>query len=72
MTLFDYTELISTYLYAFAAGPYHKFEDESKVNSKVPMNIYCVASNILNMSAYSTFIFDVTKKSMTQYENFFG
>ena len=71
MTLFDYTEPISTYIYAFAAGPYEKIPYDGE-DAKVPMNLYCVASNILNMNAYSNFIFDITKKSMTFYENFFG
>lgn len=71
MTLFDYTELISTYVFAFAAGPY-LWIDADQAPGEVPMRALCISSSILMLDSYSSFIFDVTKKAMKFYESFFG
>lgn len=71
MTLFDYTPLISTYVFAMAAGPY-VFIEADQGEGEVPMRAICATSSNFMLEAYSSFIFDVTKKSIKFYENFFG
>jgi len=71
MTMFDYTELLPTYVYSFAVGPY-LFLSSSYDNGRIPMKLYCIASVTLMLGSYSDFIFDVTKKAMAFFEDFFG
>ena len=71
MTMFDYTELLPTYVFAFAVGPY-LFLDGSYDNGRIPMRLYVISSVNFMLSAYQDFIFDVTKKAMAFFEDFFG
>jgi aminopeptidase N len=71
MTLFDYTEPLSTYLYVFASGPYGRIDAPAGVGT-VPMSLYCAHSSYAMMDAYSTFIFDVVSQAMTFFEIFFN
>jgi len=63
MTLFDYTQLLSTYVYAVSVGPFTWLPaDEGKAS--VPMRMYCVPESALMLGEYSDFIVDVTTKAM--------
>ena len=71
MTLFDYSESISTYLYVFAAGPY-AWIDSPEGSGSVPMRLYSAKESIMLLDAYSSFIFDVVQKAMAFFESFFA
>ena len=71
MTLFDFTEQLPTYIYSFAVGPYLFLSDDSGT-STVPLKLYCIPSVTFLLGEYSSFIFEITKKAMAFFENFFG
>jgi aminopeptidase N len=69
MTFFGITPLLPTYIFSFAAGPFQAIPSSS---GTVPMSLYCVKSSLSTLKQYSTFIFDITQKTMAYYESFFG
>ena len=71
MTLFDYTQYLSTYVYAVCVGEFAWLPaDESK--AKVPMRMYCVPESGMMLGAYADFIVDVVTKAMAYFEELFG
>ncbi|CAK86275.1 unnamed protein product (macronuclear) [Paramecium tetraurelia] len=69
--VFGETMTLPTYLFALVAGEYWsiKFQGEE---GDTPQTIYCRESLKEHMMGLKDFIFEVTKKSMKFYENFFG
>lgn len=69
MTLFDFGEQLPTYIFCFTAGNYERIDSSS---GSVPMSIYTAPSMYKQLKFYSNFIFDVTQKTMTFFEELFG
>jgi len=52
VTLFDYSKVISTYLFVFAAGPY-VFKDSPEGSGTVPMRLYSAKASQGLLNKYS-------------------
>ncbi|KAL4479608.1 hypothetical protein ABPG72_004204 [Tetrahymena utriculariae] len=74
---FNPTAYISTYLYAFIAGPYYQidfdFEDNNMnhLNCDIPMSLYCTQTRKQSLQKQKDFIFDVTCNGINFFEKFF-
>ncbi|CAD8060911.1 unnamed protein product [Paramecium primaurelia] len=69
--VFGETKILPTYLFALVAGEYWSIKYQGEVGD-VPQTIYCRESLKEHMMNLKDFIFEVTKKSMKFYEDFFG
>jgi len=69
LTRFGTTERLPTYILGFAAGPFIQITNSDGV---IPMSIYALKSSQPTFDYYQSFIFEITRKSMTFYETFFG
>jgi aminopeptidase N len=68
---FDTTPLLSTYITAIVAGPYHVARSEYVGKDKtVPMGLYCRASLAAHMDADE--LFDITRRGFAFFEEIFG
>ena len=68
---FRQTSYLPTYLFGLMAGNYAEFK--TKISHRdVSLNIYCRDSLKEHMSNLKDFVWEVTKKSMQFYEEFFG
>ena len=67
---FTTTPVISTYITALVAGPYHKVEDVYKGEKEVPLGIYCRKSLAKHLDADEIFL--VTKQGFEYFEREFG
>ncbi len=66
--VFEASPPISTYIYALAAGPYCKFQNQS--DFKVPMSIYCRKSKIEHVEAKERF--QLIEDAITFFEDLFS
>ena len=67
---FTTTPLLSTYLTALVAGPYHKVESEYKGEKVVPLGLYCRKSLAEHMDSEE--LFDLTRRGFAAFEKDFG
>ena len=67
---FTTTPLLSTYLTALVAGPYHKVEGEYKGQKVVPLGLYCRKSLAEHMDSEE--LFDITRRGFAAFEKDFG
>jgi aminopeptidase N len=67
---FTTTPLLSTYLTALVAGPYHKVESEYKGQKVVPLGLYCRKSLAEHMDSEE--LFDITRRGFAAFEKDFG
>ena len=67
---FTTTPLLSTYLTALVAGPYHKVESEYKGAKVVPLGLYCRKSLAEHMDSEE--LFDITRRGFAAFEKDFG
>ena len=65
------TKRISSYLFTLVAGPYKRFDYEHKLRD-ITFSGYCRESLVPHFEKLKDFIFEVTKKSMEFYEQFFN
>ena len=68
---FCLTQYLPTYLFGLMAGNYVEFKTKLK-HRGVTFNIYCRDSLKEQMEDMKDFIWEVNKKSMQFYEEFFG
>jgi aminopeptidase N len=68
--IFDETQLLSTYLMAFAAGDYVRIEDKSAAASDVPMTCYVRRSK--RAKAVSADLFRLNREALEWCEDYFG
>jgi aminopeptidase N len=71
-TFFPTTEILPTYLYCFAAGDYATIPYKDSTWDGPSLSLHCVPTSLPYLDNISSFIFDVTTKSMKFYEKFFG
>jgi aminopeptidase N len=69
-TSFTTTPVMSTYITALVAGPYHKESDLYKGEKEVPLGIYCRKSLAKHLDASE--IFQITKQGFQYFEREFG
>ncbi len=69
-TLFTTTPVMSTYITALVAGPYHKEFDVYKGEKEVPLGIYCRKSLAKHLDASEIFL--ITKQGFEYFEREFG
>ncbi len=69
-TLFTITPVMSTYITALVAGPYHKEFDTYKGEKEVPLGIYCRKSLAKHLDASEIFL--ITKQGFEYFEREFG
>ncbi|CAD8067377.1 unnamed protein product [Paramecium primaurelia] len=69
--VFGGTKILPTYLFALVAGEYWSIKYQGE-EGDIPQTIYCRESLKQHMMGIKDFVFEVTKKSMKFYENFFG
>ena len=68
---FAETKRISSYLFTLVAGPYKRFDYEHKLRD-ITFSGYCRESLVPHFEKLKDVIFEVTKKSMEFYEQFFN
>ena len=64
------TQIFSTYLTCFVAGPYHYVTDEYKGEKTIPLGLYCRKSLAEHLDAEEFFL--LTKQGFAFYEKEFG
>jgi len=69
-TSFTTTPVMSTYITALVAGPYHKEFDTYKGKKEVPLGIYCRKSLAKHLDASEIFL--ITKQGFEYFEREFG
>ena len=69
-TAFTTTPVMSTYITALVAGPYHKEFDVYKGEKEVPLGIYCRKSLAKHLDASEIFL--ITKQGFEYFEREFG
>jgi aminopeptidase N len=68
---FPTTKLLSSYLFALAAGPYKEIANKNSYRG-IPMSLFCRSSLHEHLVKLSEFIFEVTDGAMKVYEEYFG
>ncbi|EAS02835.3 peptidase M1 family aminopeptidase (macronuclear) [Tetrahymena thermophila SB210] len=71
ISYFKTTQILPTYLFGFAAGPYVVIKGPNSYNN-IPMNVYCRESSLPYLQKYSDFIFEITNECMRFFVEFFG
>jgi len=69
--IFPRTKLLSTYLFAIIAGPYHEFKGKEPYRG-IPMSIFCQQNLKQHLEWQLPLLFEVTNKGIEAYERFFG
>ena len=69
---FGVSQVFSTYLFCICAGPFLTIPCEDIEGLTCPMTIYVRSSLLEHLKIQSKEIFELTKKCMAFYEDFFG
>ena len=68
---FKTTKRISSYLFAFIAGPYYEIKCQEPYHGTIPMSCYCRESLSVYLKEQADGIFELTKEVLKFYETFF-